>query len=92
MTNRMRQATGMTVFLALLTVTLYLWSPYHRHTVQGRQTCPFLQFEQSSGLEASGHVSIAPPQVGYCHPPEEAEAPMASVSEWEQCSDRAPPA
>jgi hypothetical protein len=92
MTNRMRQATGMTVFLALLSLTLYLWSPLHRHTVQGRQTCPFLQFEQNSGLEASGHVSIAPPQVGYCQQPEEAEAPMATVSAWEQCSDRAPPA
>jgi hypothetical protein len=92
LTNRVQKATGAVVFCALLAISLYLWSPLHRHSVQGRQSCPFFQFEQSSGLEAFGHVSIEPPQVLYCHQPDEAETPTASVSAWEQCSDRAPPA
>jgi hypothetical protein len=92
LTNWGRRVTAALVFCTLLSISLYLWSPLHRHTVQGRQACPFFQFEQSSGLEASGHVSIEPPQVLYYQQPEEAEAPMASVAAWEQCSDRAPPA
>ena len=92
MTSCRRQATGLLVLCAVLTINLYLWSPLHRHGVQGSQACPFLQVEQSSGLEAFGHISIEPPQVVYYRQPDEAKAPMASVSAWEQCSDRAPPA
>ena len=92
LTNRQRQATGVVVVFAVLMISLYLWSPLHRHAVQGRLACPFLQVEQSSGLDAFGQVFIEPPQVVHYRQPDETEAPMASVSAWEQCSDRAPPA
>ena len=82
-----------TLLFAVVTVRLYLYSPWHQHQLrpQGRQTCVFNTVEQSDGLEASSHIVVAPPAA---EPGRLAEAQTTIVAGWHfrQRVSRAPPA
>mgnify|MGYP000430466959 CR=1 FL=1 len=82
---------GAVVICVLLTLSLYLWSPWHQHTVQGRKTCAFLQFEQSSGLEAGAPVIPESPTSVLACPPAES-VPVRGFERVRQHGFRAPPA
>jgi hypothetical protein len=80
------------LLLAIVSVRLYLYSPWHLHQIgpQGRQSCAFNTVEQSDGLEASGHIVVVPPAIE--HNPL-SEAHTAAVAGWHfrQKASRAPP-
>jgi hypothetical protein len=82
-----------TLLFAVVTVRLYLYSPWHQHQLgpQGRQTCAFNTVEQSDGLEASSHIVVAPPPIEHDRL---AEAQTTIVAGWHfrQRVSRAPPA
>ena len=56
-------ATAAAVLLALVSVQLYLYSPWHRHPAGQSQYCRFNPVEQSGGLEASWQAVLPPPSV-----------------------------
>lgn len=87
----LRTAIAAVVTGLLLGLSLFLYSPWHRHPAQGRQACPFFHIEQNSPLQASGHVNVEPPQVERYYTPE-VEACDSLTPLCRQYGGRAPPA
>jgi hypothetical protein len=82
---------GLMVLIALATLSVYLYSPWHRQPGQGRHACPFFQVEQATGVEASAQVSLEPPLISHRRLSED-ETSLAAVAPWQQHGGRAPPA
>jgi len=86
-----RIVLGWTVVGVVLALSLYLWSPWHKHTVQGKKACAFLQVEQSFGLEAGAAILPAPPAaILACLPVK--SLLIRGFDRWHQYDWRAPPA
>ena len=82
-----------TLLFAVVTVRLYLYSPWHVHQIgpQGRQSCAFNTVEQSYGVEASGHIVVVPPAIEH-NPLSEAHTAIVAGWHFQQRASRAPPA
>lgn len=86
-----RIVLGWTIIGVLVVLSLYLWSPWHQHTVQGRKACAFLQVEQGNGLEPGSIILPAPPAAILALPVAPSD-PFRAFDLWPQHGWRAPPA
>jgi len=80
-----------TIIGVLVSLSLYLWSPWHQHPVQGRKACAFLQVEQGNALEAGAIILPAPPSAVLACPAAE-NVLVRAFGPWPQHGWRAPPA
>lgn len=90
-TKAWRSGISLTVICAILTLSLFLWSPWHQHPAQGRKACAFLQVENSNGVEAQFCFLFEPPAAVVGHSQDDG-SPQTGFEYWRRPALRAPPA
>jgi hypothetical protein len=75
--SRRVAAVSLVLLLVLLAISVFIYSPWHRHSRLSSQACSFSSFEHAFGLEASSGIPIEPPAV---MPAGEADRQMARPS------------
>lgn len=89
--SRRVAATSLVLLVVLLAITVFIYSPWHRHNRLSSQACSFSSFEHAFGLEVSTGIPVEPPAV---MPAGETDGQMAGPSVAYQIlrPGRAPPA
>jgi hypothetical protein len=89
---RWRSLAGLFVLCAVLGLSIFLFSPWHRHARASSTPCPFSTFEHSAGEEVAGpEIPTTPPAQWFwlCTQYQPAVADLTTNSE---ALVRAPPA
>ena len=61
MRPRASKLVALLLFGALLLLTAYIYSPWHRHDPFSNQTCSLCAFAHCLGLQAAAHFVVDPP-------------------------------
>jgi hypothetical protein len=60
-TVRRAAAISLGLLVALVALSLFVYSPWHRHSRVPGQTCAFSSFEHAAGLQAACEDPLPPP-------------------------------
>ena len=86
-----RGFTAIALLVALLSVAVFVYSPWHQHSPNSNQVCSLSQYGFTSGLEAGAGVPLIPPtRVARLH--SAGELPQAGAELSTDSYGRAPPA
>ncbi len=91
MPSRRAAAISLGLLVVLVALSLFVYSPWHRHNRLSGQTCAFSSFEHAPGLQAGADVPLPPPVVLARHDPGPPSDPVAWASRTAHAG-RGPPA